>query len=273
MPRACGGPSYHLFHAMLQWILLPAYPFSLVFLVDRAYRVLFPMHEQLGFLYRGRWAGRAGEPTPPFSLLVHLDRYLSLFACLLYQVPDSREGVGTSTQFYGCNRGTNTTQQRRETCSMTRQKKTIVCPIGGGGVGGKWKFWIMYHLLNGPKRFGELQRLFPQVSRQMLTIQLRELEQIGILHRQIYIQVPPKVEYRLSEVGQRLEPILRQMDTWGQWYTEQGDQEVDWLVSLGGRWTFWIWYHLLSGPKRFGELQKLLPQISQHMLILKLREL
>jgi len=156
---------------------------------------------------------------------------------------------------------------------MTRQKKTIVCPIGGGGVGGKWKFWIMYHLLNGPKRFGELQRLFPQVSRQMLTIQLRELEQIGILHRQIYLQVPPKVEYRLSEVGQRLEPILRQMDTWGQCYTEQGDQEVDWLVSLGGRWTFWIWYHLLSGPKRFGELQKLLPQMSQHMLILKLREL
>ena len=140
-------------------------------------------------------------------------------------------------------------------------------------MGGKWKFWIMYHLLSGPKRFGELQRLFPLVSRQMLTIQLRELEQIGILHRQIYLQVPPKVEYRLSEVGRSLEPILCQMDAWGKGYSEQGDQEVDWLISLGGRWTFWIWYHLLSGPKRFGELQKLLPQISQHMLILKLREL
>jgi DNA-binding HxlR family transcriptional regulator len=156
---------------------------------------------------------------------------------------------------------------------MTRQKKTTVCPLGGTGVGGKWKFWIMYHLLSGHKRFGELRRLFPQVSRQMLTIQLRELEQIGILHRQIYLQVPPKVEYRLSEVGRSLEPILCQMDAWGKGYSEQGDQEVDWLISLGGRWTFWIWYHLLSGPKRFGELQRLLPQISQHMLILKLREL
>lgn len=156
---------------------------------------------------------------------------------------------------------------------MARQKKTVVCPIGGGGVGGKWKFWMMYQLLSGPKRFGELQRLFPQVSRQMLTIQLRELEQIGILSRQVYVQVPPKVEYRLSEVGRRLEPILRQMVAWDKGYNEQGNQEMDWLVSLGGRWTFWIWYHLFSGPKRFGELQKLLPQISQHMLILKLREL
>jgi DNA-binding HxlR family transcriptional regulator len=168
---------------------------------------------------------------------------------------------------------TKHTQQRKEACAMTRQKKTTVCPLGGGGVGGKWKFWIMYHLLSGPKRFGELQRLFPQVSRQMLTIQLRELEQTGILHRQVYLQVPPKVEYRLSEVGQRLEPIMRQMDAWGKGYSEQGEQEVDWLISLGGRWTFWIWYHLLSGPKRFGELQKLLSPISQHMLILKLREL
>lgn len=156
---------------------------------------------------------------------------------------------------------------------MARQKKTVMCPIGGGGVGGKWKFWIMYQLLSGPKRFGELQRLFPQVSRQMLTIQLRELEQIGILSRQVYVQVPPKVEYRLSEVGQRLEPILRQMVSWDKGYSGQGDQEVDWLISLGGRWAFWTWYHLFSGPKRFGELQKLLPQISQHMLILKLREL
>lgn len=156
---------------------------------------------------------------------------------------------------------------------MTRQKKTVVCPLGGGGVGGKWKFWIMYQLLSGPKRFGELQRLFPQVSRQMLTIQLRELEQTGILHRQVYLQVPPKVEYRLSEVGQCLEPIIRQMAAWGEEYSEQGEQEVDWLISLGGKWTFWIWYHLLSGPKRFGELQKLLSPISQHMLILKLREL
>src|SRR6266487_2160541 len=55
---------------MLQWILPPSYPFSLVFLEDRAYRVLFPMLEQPGFLCRGRWAGRAGELTPPFLLIL-----------------------------------------------------------------------------------------------------------------------------------------------------------------------------------------------------------
>lgn len=156
---------------------------------------------------------------------------------------------------------------------MARQKKSVVCPIGGGGVGGKWKFWIMYQLLSGPQRFGELQRLFPQVSRQMLTIQLRELEHIGILTRQVYIQVPPKVEYSLSEVGCSLGLILRQMVAWDKEYSERGNQEVDWLISLGGKWTYWIWCQLFSGPKRFSELQKLLPQVSQHMLILKLREL
>ncbi len=156
---------------------------------------------------------------------------------------------------------------------MTRQKKTILCPLGGVGVGGKWKFWIWYHLLSGTKRFGELQRLLPEVSRQMLTIQLRELEQMGFLRRQVYVQVPPKVEYSLTELGWSLEPLLRQMDTWGKWYGDQIGPEYDWLVSLGGRWKFWIWYHLLSGTKRFGELQKLLPQASRQTLTAQLREL
>jgi len=75
---------------------------------------------------------------------------------------------------------------------MARQKKTTLCPLGGVGVGGKWKFWIMYHLLSGPKRFGELQQLLPQANRQTLTIQLRELEQMGVLHRKAYAQMPPK---------------------------------------------------------------------------------
>jgi DNA-binding HxlR family transcriptional regulator len=156
---------------------------------------------------------------------------------------------------------------------VARQKKTIVCPLGGDGAGGKWKFWIIYHLLSGPKRFGEVQRLLPQASRQMLTIQLRELEQVGILHRQIYAQVPPKVEYSLTQLGWSLEPLLRLMSTWGKWYSEQIGPEYDWIMSLGGRWKFWIWYHLLSGPKRFGEMQRLLPQASRQMLTIRLREL
>jgi DNA-binding HxlR family transcriptional regulator len=157
---------------------------------------------------------------------------------------------------------------------MTRQKKMTVCPLGGVGVGGKWKFWIWYHLLSGTKRFGELQRLIPQASRQMLTIQLRELEQVGVLHRQAYVQIPPKVEYSLTELGWRSEPMLRQFYMWGKWHGEQIGLEYDeWLMSLEDKWTFWIWYQLLSGTKRFGELQQLLPQISRQMLTMQLQEL
>jgi DNA-binding HxlR family transcriptional regulator len=156
---------------------------------------------------------------------------------------------------------------------MARQKKTVVCPLGGDGVGGKWKFWILYQLLNGTSRFGEIQRLLPDVSRQMLTIQLRELEQSGLLRRQVYIQLPSKVEYSLTELGWSLAPLLRQMQTWGKWYGEQIGPEYDWVVSLGGRWKFWIWYHLLDRPKRFGEIQCLLPQASRQMLSIQLRKL
>src|SRR2546423_846527 len=93
---------------------------------------------------------------------------------------------------------------------MTRQKKTMICPLGGVGRGGKWKFWIWYHLLSGTKRFSDLQRLMPQISRQILTMQLRELEQMGTLRRQVYVQVSPKVEYSLTELGWSMEPMVRQ---------------------------------------------------------------
>jgi len=157
---------------------------------------------------------------------------------------------------------------------MPRQKKTVLCPLGVVGVGGKWKFWIWYHLLDGTKRFGQLQRLLPEASRQMLTIQLRELEQLGALHREVYEQQPPKVEYSLTDPAHSVEPALRQMYAWGKRSSAQIGIEYDeWLVRLGGRWTFWIWYLLLSGPKRFGDLQRLLPQASRQMLTMQLHEL
>lgn len=157
---------------------------------------------------------------------------------------------------------------------MPRPKKTALCPLGGVGVGGKWMFWACYHLLSGPKRFGELRRLIPEASRQMLTIQLRELEQMGVLHRQVYTQRAPKVEYSLTKLGWSLEPALRQLHTWGSWYCDRSGLDFEeWLVSLGGRWMIWIWYHLLSGPKRFSELQIVLPQASQQVLAMELREL
>lgn len=85
-------------------------------------------------------------------------------------------------------------------------------------IGGKWKPLIIYHLLGGTKRFNELQRCIPQVTRRMLTRQLRELEADGIVHREVYKEVPPKVEYSLTDTGRSLQPILDQVLAWGLWY-------------------------------------------------------
>ncbi|WP_019241625.1 MULTISPECIES: winged helix-turn-helix transcriptional regulator [Bacillus] len=81
---------------------------------------------------------------------------------------------------------------------------------------GKWKPTILLHLLNGePKRFNELKRLIPNITQRMLTLQLRELEEQEIINRVVYPQVPPKVEYSITEYGKSLEPILTAMHQWG----------------------------------------------------------
>lgn len=88
-------------------------------------------------------------------------------------------------------------------------------------IGGKWKAVILYYLFQSPKRFNELRRLLPEVTQRMLTLQLRELEQDGIVHREIYKEVPPRVEYSLTEFGTSLGPIIIQMLDWGEQYMEQ----------------------------------------------------
>lgn len=85
-------------------------------------------------------------------------------------------------------------------------------------VGGKWKGVILFHLLGGTKRFNELMRLMPDVTQRMLTRQLRELEADQIVARTVYPEVPPKVEYSLTEFGRTLEPILRTLQKWGMQY-------------------------------------------------------
>ncbi len=82
-------------------------------------------------------------------------------------------------------------------------------------IGGKWKPIILYYLKDGVQRYGELQRLIPHVTKKMLTQQLRELEQDEIIERKVYHQVPPKVEYSLSEYGKSLKPVLEAMAAWG----------------------------------------------------------
>lgn len=81
-------------------------------------------------------------------------------------------------------------------------------------IGGKWKGIILYHLLDGTKRFNELKRLKPNITQRMLTLQLRELEADGIIHREVYREVPPKVEYSLTELGESLRPMILLMMEW-----------------------------------------------------------
>ena len=82
-------------------------------------------------------------------------------------------------------------------------------------IGGKWKPLIIFHLESGTRRFSELLRLIPGTSKKMLTKHLRELERDEIVHRSIYAEVPPRVEYSLTRHGQSLRPILKLMSAWG----------------------------------------------------------
>lgn len=84
-----------------------------------------------------------------------------------------------------------------------------------GLIDGKWKSVILFHLLSGTLRFGELRRHLANVTPRMLTNQLRELEEDGIVERKVYAQVPPKVEYSLSPLGRSMEPILLALKDWG----------------------------------------------------------
>ena len=87
-------------------------------------------------------------------------------------------------------------------------------------IGGKWKGVILYHL-DTTKRFNELRRLMPAVTQRMLTRQLRELEKDGIVQRTVYAEVPPRVEYSLTEFGKTLQPIMAELEKWGSKYLEQ----------------------------------------------------
>ncbi|MET1180289.1 MULTISPECIES: helix-turn-helix domain-containing protein [Bacillales] len=99
---------------------------------------------------------------------------------------------------------------------MQKKKYNISVEATLEVMGGKWKCVILCHLTHGKKRTSELKRLMPNITQKMLTQQLRELEKDEVINRIVYNQVPPKVEYELSEYGQSLESILSSLCTWGE---------------------------------------------------------
>jgi DNA-binding HxlR family transcriptional regulator len=82
-------------------------------------------------------------------------------------------------------------------------------------IGGRWKVLILWQLFQGERRFSELFRALHGITQKMLTQQLRELEKDGIVHRQVYAQIPPKVEYSLTALGESLRPVVDAMCEWG----------------------------------------------------------
>ncbi|MNI08448.1 putative HTH-type transcriptional regulator YybR [compost metagenome] len=100
-------------------------------------------------------------------------------------------------------------------------------------IGGKWKGVLLYHMMEEKKRFSEFRRICPGITQRMLTLQLRELEEDGVVHREVYQQVPPKVEYSLTEFGRTLIPIIRLMRDWGvEYQTKQLSGESSPVESL-----------------------------------------
>ncbi|MEM6705812.1 MAG: helix-turn-helix domain-containing protein [Acidobacteriota bacterium] len=97
------------------------------------------------------------------------------------------------------------------------------CPVEAAleVLSGKWKGLILHHLLDETMRFSELRRLAPEMTQKMLTQQLRDLEQQGLVLRTVHPEVPPRVEYSLTEYGRTLEPVVAALRTWGQSHIER----------------------------------------------------
>lgn len=105
---------------------------------------------------------------------------------------------------------------------MITKKDLPVCPVTTtvSLIGNKWKLLILRDILTGPKRFGELRKSLDGISQKVLTDSLRGMEHDGILTRTVYPEVPPRVEYSLSELGETMRPIISAMEIWGKRYKE-----------------------------------------------------
>jgi DNA-binding HxlR family transcriptional regulator len=121
------------------------------------------------------------------------------------------------------------------------ETKTYDCAVGCPVeatldlIDGKWKAVILYHLLGNTIRFNELRRRLSRITQRMLTRQLRELEAAGLIHREIYPEVPPRVEYSLTELGRSLEPVVRTLWTWGDQYIATKKSRHSYLDGAASR--------------------------------------
>ena len=104
----------------------------------------------------------------------------------------------------------------------TAAKELPACPVETTLtlISDKWKVLILRDLMPGTKRFGELKRSVGNVSQKVLTAQLRQMEASGLLTRTVYAEVPPRVEYTLTDLGRSLRPVLDAMEAWGKAYQE-----------------------------------------------------
>lgn len=106
-----------------------------------------------------------------------------------------------------------------------KRKELPACPVETTLtlIGDKWKVLILRDLMTGTKRFGELKKCVGNVSQKVLTVQLRAMEANGLVHREVYAEVPPRVEYSLTDLGRSLKPILDAMWNWGENYKSMNE--------------------------------------------------
>lgn len=101
-------------------------------------------------------------------------------------------------------------------------------------IGGKWKTVVLWYLRKDKKRFSELRKLIPNITEKMLSLQLKDLEKDGLVKRKIYAEVPPKVEYYLTDFGKTLVPMLEEIAKWGRGLAQTKGKMVDKVRSKSG---------------------------------------
>ena len=124
------------------------------------------------------------------------------------------------TIVYICNRlpfGNLKESSNQKVTIMIKSGKKLNCPVTSSIelIGGKWKTIILYSLLSGTRRFGEIAVRIPDISRKVLTEQLKELESDGLIVREQYKEIPPRVEYSLTDLGKSLSSVFRELEIWG----------------------------------------------------------